>query len=48
MKEFIWTMQGRGKAFTVGLHTTMGVVEIQLMFPGLVIPNHLPLLPSQH
>lgn len=47
MKEFIWTMQGRGKAFTVGLHTTMGVVEIQLMFPGRVIPNHLPLLPSQ-
>lgn len=38
--------QARGKDFTVLLDTSVGTVEIQLVFPGLVVPNPLP--PSQH
>lgn len=39
--------QGRWKDFSAHLDSTVGVVEIHL-FPEVVIPNPLPLPPSQH
>lgn len=46
--ELLHTIPQAGRRERFHLDTTMGVVEIQLMLPGLVIPNPLPLLPSQH